>query len=138
MHIGIDMSPACRTKRQSIVLFLIDTLVHLKSSHQSVKPRICGISLPYVAIKKRLLLSLVRRCLQFLFSHPFLLFALLPILRIPSRMTKYRTIHFDPLYTLFEARIDHSTVIVLDEHRLLLQNFTIPIPANSTAGLSLS
>lgn len=113
MHIGIDMSPAVINKT-AIHRIIFDTLVHLKSSHQSVKPRICGISLPYVAIKKRLLISLVRRCLQFLFSHPFLLFALLPILRIPSRMTKYRTIYFDPLYTLFEARIDHSTVIVLD------------------------
>lgn len=113
MQFGIDISPAVINKT-AIHRIVFDTLVHLKSRDPSVRPKICGISLPYVATRKSLFLSFARRCLQYLFSHPFLLFALLPILRIPSRIAKNKTIYFDPLYTLFEARLDHSAVMVLD------------------------
>lgn len=78
--------------------------------------RFCGLPVSEGVASWKYSSGLIRRALSFLFSHELLLRILLPLFRGTLRIltAQRRTLYFDPLYSLFEPRLNNAIVIVLD------------------------
>ncbi|MCB0366746.1 MAG: hypothetical protein KDD68_15225, partial [Bdellovibrionales bacterium] len=111
MKTAIDVSPSL-INRTAIYRIIEDTLVGYPDS----PVKILGIPIPRRFVQSRYFRAMGRRLIAGLLTSPNALLLLLPALRILLRvLTPSRpTLYFDPLYSIFEPRINKSTVIVLD------------------------